>query len=80
LRRRARVAGELVAAFTQLQSAGVQDLVLDIRYNGGGYLYIASEVAYMIAGPTPTAGQTFELTEFAADSRRGRLRAADRER
>jgi C-terminal processing protease CtpA/Prc len=56
--------GELVAAFAQLQSAGVQDLVLDIRYNGGGYLDIASEVAYMIAGPTPTAGQTFELTQF----------------
>ena len=56
--------GELVTAFAQLQSAGVNDLVLDIRYNGGGYLDIASEVAYMIAGPTPTAGQTFELTQF----------------
>ncbi len=55
---------ELVAAFTQLKSAGVHDLVLDIRYNGGGYLDIASEVAYMIAGPTPTAGQTFELDQF----------------
>ncbi len=55
---------ELVAAFSQLQSAGVHDLVLDIRYNGGGYLDIASEVAYMIAGPGPTTGQTFELTQF----------------
>lgn len=55
---------ELVAAFTQLKSAGVQDLVLDIRYNGGGYLDIASEVAYMIAGAAPTSGQTFELTQF----------------
>jgi carboxyl-terminal processing protease len=54
----------LVAAFTQLQSAGVQDLVLDIRYNGGGLLDIASEVAYMVAGPAATAGQTFELTQF----------------
>lgn len=54
----------LVSAFTQLQSAGVQDLVLDIRYNGGGLLDIASEVAYMIAGPASTAGQTFELTQF----------------
>jgi carboxyl-terminal processing protease len=54
----------LVTAFTQLQSAGVQDLVLDIRYNGGGLLDIASEVAYMIAGPASTAGQTFELTQF----------------
>jgi carboxyl-terminal processing protease len=55
---------ELVAAFTQLQTAGVQDLVLDLRYNGGGYLDIASEVAYMIAGPAVTSGQTFELTQF----------------
>lgn len=44
--------------------AGIDDLVLDIRYNGGGYLAIASELAYMIAGPGPTAGRTFELTEF----------------
>jgi carboxyl-terminal processing protease len=55
---------ELVAAFNQLKTAGVHDLVLDIRYNGGGFLDIASEVAYMIAGPTPTAGQTFELQQF----------------
>jgi carboxyl-terminal processing protease len=56
--------GELVAAFNQLKSAGVHDLILDIRYNGGGFLDIASEVAYMIAGPTLTAGQTFELDQF----------------
>jgi hypothetical protein len=55
---------ELVDAFNQLKSAGVRDLILDIRYNGGGYLDIASEVAYMIAGPTPTTGQTFELSQF----------------
>jgi carboxyl-terminal processing protease len=55
---------ELVAAFNQLKGAGVHDLILDIRYNGGGYLDLASEVAYMIAGPTPTAGQTFDLQQF----------------
>jgi C-terminal processing protease CtpA/Prc len=55
---------ELVDAFTQLKNAGVRDLVLDIRYNGGGYLDLASEVAYMIAGPGPTSGQTFELDQF----------------
>jgi hypothetical protein len=54
----------LVDAFTQLAAARVGDLVLDIRYNGGGYLDIASEAAYMIAGPGPTAGKTFELTAF----------------
>jgi carboxyl-terminal processing protease len=40
--------------------------VLDIRYNGGGFLDIASELAYMIADPNMTAGQTFELVEFNA--------------
>ena len=53
---------QLVSAFGQLQ--GVDDLVLDIRYNGGGYLDIAAEVAYMIAGPGPTAGRGFEKTVF----------------
>ncbi len=43
---------------------GITDLVLDIRYNGGGFLAIASELAYMIAGPVPTAGQMFELLQF----------------
>ncbi|MEP6740838.1 MAG: S41 family peptidase [Caldimonas sp.] len=51
---------ELVAAIGTLKAAGVTDLVLDIRYNGGGYLDIASELAYMIAGPANTAGKFFE--------------------
>jgi carboxyl-terminal processing protease len=55
---------QLQAAFTALRAAGVTDLVLDIRYNGGGFLDIASETAYMIAGPGPTAGMTFELVQF----------------
>jgi C-terminal processing protease CtpA/Prc len=54
----------LIAAFAQLQAAGVSDLVIDIRYNGGGYLDIASEVAYMVAGPGPTTGKGFERTVF----------------
>jgi len=55
---------ELVSAVNQLQAAGTTDLILDMRYNGGGYLDIASELAYMIAGPQMTAGQTFELIQF----------------
>lgn len=54
----------LIDAINQLKSAGVTDLVLDIRYNGGGYLDIASELAFMIAGPAPTAGKTFERLTF----------------
>ena len=58
--------GELISAIQQLQSAGVTDLVLDMRYNGGGYLDIASELDYMIAGPGPTAGQPFDQIAFNA--------------
>jgi len=54
----------LIAAVGQLRAAGISDLVLDIRYNGGGYLAIASELAYMIAGPAATTGRTFEKLEF----------------
>jgi len=54
----------LISGFNSLKAAAVTDLVLDIRYNGGGYLDIADEVAYMIAGAGPTAGRTFESTVF----------------
>ena len=54
----------LIAAFEQMRTAPVDDLVLDLRYNGGGFLYLASQVAYMIAGPARTAGQTFERLQF----------------
>jgi len=71
----------LVDAITQLKAAGITDLVLDMRYNGGGYLDIASELAYMIAGPTATAGKTFELLTFndkhAVDPDTGRPRAPE---
>jgi C-terminal processing protease CtpA/Prc len=56
---------QLISAINTLNAgAGVDELVLDIRYNGGGYLYIASELAYMIAGPSRTSGQTFERLTF----------------
>ena len=58
---------ELYNAVSQLaQLQGVSDLVLDLRYNGGGYLDIASELAYMIAGPARTGdgSSTFEQIQF----------------
>jgi C-terminal processing protease CtpA/Prc len=45
-------------------NAGIDDLVLDLRYNGGGFLAIASQLAYMIAGPVPTAGEVFDEMTF----------------
>ena len=55
---------QLIDAVNQFQSDGVTDVVLDIRYNGGGYLAIASELAYMIAGSARTNNRTFELLTF----------------
>jgi len=50
-------------AFSAMKAAAVSDLVLDLRYNGGGFLDIASEVAYEIGGAV-TAGQVFEKQQF----------------
>ncbi len=55
---------QLVAAIDTLKAAAVTDLVLDIRYNGGGYLDIAAELAYMIAGPGITSGKFFERLNY----------------
>jgi carboxyl-terminal processing protease len=49
----------LIDSFTMFKNEGVKDLVLDLRYNGGGLLDIAAELGTMIAGPR-VAGQTFE--------------------
>ena len=55
---------ELLEAFTELESANVNDLVLDMRYNGGGFISVASELAYMIAGPGGTADQVFTQLQY----------------
>lgn len=55
---------ELIEAFRTLQNASVNDLILDLRYNGGGFLAIASQVSYMVAGPEATANRTFETLQF----------------
>jgi C-terminal processing protease CtpA/Prc len=54
---------QLIESFTTLQAAGVKDLVLDLRYNGGGYLAVAAELGYMVAGPDST-GKVFERLQY----------------
>ena len=49
---------------TRSATPNVTDLILDLRYNGGGYLDIASELAYMIGNTTLTSGRTFEKLVF----------------
>jgi len=59
---------QLIAGIKTLKAAnggaGISDLVLDLRYNGGGLLDIASELAYMVAGAGATTGKAFEKSTF----------------
>jgi len=48
---------QLIDAIHQARTAGVQDLVLDLRYNSGGFLYIAGSLASMIAPSSKVATQ-----------------------
>lgn len=54
----------LIDAFTQFRDQGVQELVLDIRYNGGGLLALASQLGYMVAGPNVIQNRIFEKNTF----------------
>jgi len=54
---------DLVSAFRFLRDQNVDDLVLDLRYNGGGFLDIANETAFMIAGVS-ARGKVFEEIRF----------------
>lgn len=56
----------LDAAFAELQAAGVSELVLDLRYNGGGLVSVAQHLASLIGGSL-TNGQVF--TEFFHNDR-----------
>lgn len=55
----------LIQAMTQFKQQGVSELVVDLRYNGGGYLAIANALAYSVAGSAKAQGKVFELTRFS---------------
>jgi len=55
---------QLADAFTRFAAAGVTDLVIDLRYNGGGFLDIASELGYMVAGQASSQGKVFEALVY----------------
>jgi C-terminal processing protease CtpA/Prc len=55
---------QLINAINTVKAGAATELVLDLRYNSGGYLGIASELAYMIAGAARTTGKTFERLTF----------------
>lgn len=55
---------EVIDAFVDFSNQGVDDVVVDLRYNGGGFLFISSQLAYMVAGEAQTSGRVFEDTVF----------------
>ena len=54
---------KLIAALAGVQQAGFDDLVLDVRYNRGGFLYTALSVSSMLTGPQAD-GKVFERLQF----------------
>ncbi|MCW5519695.1 peptidase S41 [Aureitalea sp. L0-47] len=56
---------QLNAAFAQFQADGITNLILDLRYNGGGSVETASDLASMITGQF--SGQIFYTEEWNAD-------------
>ena len=53
----------LIAAIENLKASGVQDLVLDMRFNSGGFLYVAQTAASIVTGPEKEE-QVFEQVRF----------------
>lgn len=54
----------LLAALTDFKSQKIDQLVVDLRYNGGGYVALASALAYGVAGSARTQGKTFETLRY----------------
>lgn len=60
---------QLADAFKRFADAGVTDLVVDLRYNGGGFIHIAAQLGYMVAGQAQSSGKVFET--FVYNDKRG---------
>ena len=58
----APAATAIIEAGNFLKDAGIKDLIVDLRYNNGGILYIAQMLSSMVAG-TEKEGLTFEELE-----------------
>lgn len=57
---------EINAVFADFFAEDIDELILDMRYNGGGLTRIATQLASLIAGPS-LAGQPFAKTVYNAN-------------
>jgi len=56
---------ELDTAFRFFEKCGIKDLILDLRYNSGGYLHVAQGLASEIAGQAVyNSGSAFATLQF----------------
>ncbi|MDP5213515.1 S41 family peptidase [Pseudoalteromonas tunicata] len=60
----AKAQNGLIDAVNLFADANVSELVVDLRYNGGGLLAMASQLAFMVAGDNTTQNRVFEKTLF----------------
>ena len=58
----------LGAAFDRFRAAGATELIVDVRYNGGGSVQVARALASLIGG-TSLDGQTFASIRFNAQNK-----------
>ncbi len=66
----------LITAFNDFKTQDAKELIIDMRYNGGGLLFISSQLAYMIAGDSASSGKTFYKFVYN-DKRSGENQAFD---
>ena len=60
-------AGTLPGVFRQFKADGISELIIDLRYNGGGYGFTECELASMIAPPANVAaGDVFQTEVYNA--------------
>lgn len=55
---------DLFHSFTHLKEQNVNELIVDLRYNGGGYIALSSQLAYMAAGSNATFNKVYETTVY----------------
>lgn len=60
----ATVEKDLFEQFTEFSAEQITDLVVDLRYNGGGFLAISSQLAYMVAGNATTQNKLYETIVY----------------
>jgi carboxyl-terminal processing protease len=55
---------QLIDAVELFRDAAISELVVDLRYNGGGLLALAGQLGYMVTGPDIIQDRYFERLQF----------------